>query len=120
MPLGFDAVSSWPLKNGSPCKQSPSPACATHYLVAVTSHHVRLCRLDVLNTPPAPAPLLLLCVAASSTQSSNFVMTAAAQNLLCLQLAASIGVSLDDPFKTWLLGGCVPACLGECELACPA
>lgn len=39
-------------------------------------------------------------------------MTAAAQNLLCLQLAASIGVTLDDPFKLWLLGSCVPATLG--------
>lgn len=40
-------------------------------------------------------------------------MTAAGQNLLCLQLAASIGVSLDDPFKLWLTGSCVPAVLGE-------
>jgi hypothetical protein len=66
------------------------------------------------QSPVLLLPLLLLCVVACSTQSSNFVMTAAAQNLLCLQLAASIGVGLDDPFKTWLLGGCVPACLGAC------
>jgi hypothetical protein len=55
--------------------------------------------------------LVSFCIC--STHSSNFVMTAAAQNLLCLQLAAGIGVQFDDPFKTWLLGACVPATLGE-------
>jgi hypothetical protein len=49
----------------------------------------------------------------SSVHSSNFVMTAAAQNLLCLQMAASVGVTLDDPFLTWLSGSCVPVLLGE-------
>lgn len=46
-------------------------------------------------------------------------MTAAGQNLLCLQLAASIGVSLDDPFKLWLTGSCVPAVLGESHVEVP-
>lgn len=54
----------------------------------------------------------------ASTHSSNFVMTAAGQNLLCLQLAASIGVSLDDPFKLWLTGSCVPAVLGVLLTPC--
>lgn len=49
----------------------------------------------------------------SSVHSSNFVMTAAAQNLLCLQMAASVGVSLGDPFMTWLAGSSVPVLLGE-------
>lgn len=53
------------------------------------------------------------CCVACSMHSSNFVMTAAAQNLLCLQLAAGIGVILDDPFQIWLKGSCVPAALGK-------
>jgi DASS family divalent anion:Na+ symporter len=52
----------------------------------------------------------------ASVHSSNFVMTAAAQNLLCLQMAASVGVSLDDPFMTWLAGSSVPVLLGACSV----
>jgi hypothetical protein len=54
----------------------------------------------------------------ASVHSSNFVMTAAAQNLLCLQMAASVGVTLDDPFVTWLSGSCVPVLLGEWCVCC--
>lgn len=76
-----------------------------------------------LTNPDMPGPLSLtpaesLCCPAACTcsvHSSNFVMTAAAQNLLCLQLASGIGVVLDDPFKLWLVGGCVPAALGKKE-----
>ncbi|WIA38713.1 hypothetical protein OEZ86_002013 [Tetradesmus obliquus] len=54
----------------------------------------------------------------SSVHSSNFVMTAAAQNLLCLQMAASVGVSLGDPFMTWLAGSSVPVLLGVVLTPC--
>lgn len=49
----------------------------------------------------------------SSVHSSNLVVTAGAQNLLCLQLAASVGVRLNDPFVVWLSGAWLPALLGR-------
>jgi DASS family divalent anion:Na+ symporter len=49
----------------------------------------------------------------ASAHSSNFVPTAAAQNLLCLQLAASIGAPVPDPFMTWVQGAVVPVLIGE-------
>jgi len=76
------------------------------------------CQLLNADTSRASEPYacsVMCCPAACtcSVHSSNFVMTAAAQNLLCLQLASGIGVVLDDPFKLWLVGGCVPAALGK-------
>lgn len=39
-------------------------------------------------------------------------VTAAAQNLLCLKLAAELGAPIPDPWVTWFKGACVPALLG--------
>lgn len=53
----------------------------------------------------------------ASIHSSSIVMTAAAQNLLCLQLAGGLGVQFDDPFATWVSGACVPVLCGACTEA---
>lgn len=36
-------------------------------------------------------------------------MTAAAQNMLCIKLADSLGVKIKDPWITWFKGSCLPA-----------
>ena len=39
-------------------------------------------------------------------------MTAAAQNLLSLKLAASLGIVIASPWLTWFKASCVPALVG--------
>ena len=39
-------------------------------------------------------------------------MTAAAQNLLSLKLAASLGIVIASPWLTWFKAACVPAIVG--------
>ena len=36
-------------------------------------------------------------------------MTAAAQNMLCIKLAESLGVKIKSPWITWFKAACVPA-----------
>jgi len=48
----------------------------------------------------------------ASTQSSALFVTAAAQNLLCLKLAAELGAPIGDPWVTWFKGAFVPSVLG--------
>lgn len=48
----------------------------------------------------------------TSTQSSALFVTAAAQNLLCLKLAAELGAPIPDPWMTWFKGALVPALVG--------
>lgn len=48
----------------------------------------------------------------TSAHSSALFLTAAAQNLLCLQLAETMGVELGSHFLTWAQGAAVPAVLG--------
>ena len=48
----------------------------------------------------------------SSNHSSNLFLTAAAQNLLCLNLAAGLGVAIKGPWATWFVAACVPALVG--------
>lgn len=92
------------------CCVLPAQACLIVHMATAASSQAPT--RAVLTSPVFDSRhILIVCLC--STHSSNFVMTAAAQNLLCLQLAASIGVSFDDPFKIWLLGSCVPAVLGE-------
>jgi di/tricarboxylate transporter len=45
-------------------------------------------------------------------QSSGLFVTAAAQNLLCLKLAAELGVIVPDAWMTWFKGAIVPAVIG--------
>ncbi|KAK9666920.1 hypothetical protein RND81_14G220900 [Saponaria officinalis] len=45
----------------------------------------------------------------SAGNSSALFLTAAAQNLLCLQLAEELGVKIASPWVTWLKTACVPA-----------
>lgn len=49
----------------------------------------------------------------SSAHSSNLFLTAAAQNLLCIQLAADAGAPIQNPFLTWVLRACVPGIIGK-------
>ena len=49
----------------------------------------------------------------SSGHSSAMCMTAAAQNLLSLKLAASLGVVIASPWLTWFKAACVPAIVGR-------
>ena len=48
----------------------------------------------------------------SSGHSSAMCMTAAAQNLLSLKLAASLGVVIASPWISWFKAACVPAIIG--------
>lgn len=48
----------------------------------------------------------------SSGHSSAMCMTAAAQNLLSMKLAASLGVVVMSPWITWFKAACVPAIIG--------
>ena len=48
----------------------------------------------------------------SSGHSSAMCMTAAAQNLLSLKLAASLGIVVASPWLTWFKAACVPAIVG--------
>lgn len=48
----------------------------------------------------------------TGVHSSCLFLTAAAQNLLCLKLAAEVGAVVPSPFNTWALGACVPAVIG--------
>lgn len=48
----------------------------------------------------------------TSAQSSALFLTGAAQNLLCLKLAAELGVVVPDAWMTWFKGALVPALLG--------
>ncbi|KAK3287709.1 hypothetical protein CYMTET_4786 [Cymbomonas tetramitiformis] len=43
--------------------------------------------------------------------SSSLVLTAAAQNFLCLKLAGDLGVTFGNAFQTWLVAACVPCIL---------
>ncbi|KAL7598105.1 dicarboxylate transporter 2.1, chloroplastic [Lactuca sativa] len=45
----------------------------------------------------------------SSSSSSALFLTAAAQNMLCIKLADSLGVKIKDPWITWFKGSCLPA-----------
>ncbi|GAA0145669.1 hypothetical protein Leryth_013949 [Lithospermum erythrorhizon] len=54
--------------------------------------------------------LLIFLVQASSSSSALF-LTAAAQNLLCLNLAESVGVEIPNRWVSWLKGACIPALL---------
>jgi di/tricarboxylate transporter len=47
-----------------------------------------------------------------SVNSSAMFLTAAAQNLLCLKLAAELGVAIGSPWVTWFKGAVGPALLG--------
>lgn len=48
----------------------------------------------------------------TSMHSSNLFATGAAQNLLCIKLAAEAGATVPSPFITWLQGAVVPALIG--------
>lgn len=45
----------------------------------------------------------------SSSSSSALFLTAAAQNLLCVKLAESLGVKIAAPWLTWFKASCIPA-----------
>ncbi|KAF8064503.1 DIT2-1 [Scenedesmus sp. PABB004] len=47
-----------------------------------------------------------------SSYSSALFLTSGAQNLLCLQIAAELGVVVPDAFTTWFVGCLPPALLG--------
>jgi DASS family divalent anion:Na+ symporter len=48
----------------------------------------------------------------SSVHSSALFLTAAAQNLLCLKIAAEMGVAIPNAWVTWFKAALVPALLG--------
>ena len=47
-----------------------------------------------------------------SVHSSALFMTGAAQNLLCLKLAAEVGAPIPNPFLTWFKAAFLPAIIG--------
>jgi len=47
-----------------------------------------------------------------SVNSSAMFLTAAAQNLLCMKLAAELGVQIASPWLTWFTAAVVPAAIG--------
>lgn len=47
-----------------------------------------------------------------SVHSSAMFLTAAAQNLLCMKIAAEMGVAIPSPWVTWLKASIVPALCG--------
>ena len=48
----------------------------------------------------------------TSVHSSALFLTAAAQNLLCMKLAAELGVLVASPWVTWFKAAFVPALVG--------
>jgi len=48
----------------------------------------------------------------TSNHSSNLFLTSAAQNLLCLNLAAGLGAPVAGAFMAWFAASCVPALVG--------
>jgi hypothetical protein len=52
-----------------------------------------------------------------SNFSSNLFLTAAAQNLLCLDLAAQAGVAVSSPWLTWFIAAAPPCIVGM--ILCP-
>ena len=50
-----------------------------------------------------------LCIFQAAGNSSALFLTAAAQNLLCLKLAESLGVVISNPWVTWFKAASVPA-----------
>jgi DASS family divalent anion:Na+ symporter len=48
----------------------------------------------------------------TSIHSSNLFLTAAAQNLLCLDMAAAVGAPVPNAFATWTLGAALPSLVG--------
>lgn len=48
----------------------------------------------------------------SSNHTSALFLTAAAQNLLCLNLAASLGIVVQNAWVTWFIAASVPAIAG--------
>lgn len=56
---------------------------------------------------------LILSQLQSVCHSSTLFVTAAAQNLLCLQLAEACGVELGNHFLVWAQGAFLPAIVGE-------
>ena len=51
------------------------------------------------------------CVQVSNF-SSNLFLTAAAQNLLCIDLAAQAGVAVSSPWLTWFVAAAPPCLVG--------
>ena len=54
----------------------------------------------------------------SPGHSSAMCMTAAAQNLLSLKLAASLGIVVASPWLSWFEAACVPAIVGLAVTPC--
>ena len=48
----------------------------------------------------------------TSVNSSAMFLTAAAQNLLCMKLAAELGVLVPSPWVTWFYAAALPALIG--------
>lgn len=48
----------------------------------------------------------------ASSFSSNLFLTASAQNLLCLNMAAKLGAVVPDAFATWFVGASLPSLVG--------
>lgn len=48
----------------------------------------------------------------ASIHSSNLFLTGAAQNLLCLDMASSLGINIPNAFATWISGAWLPSLVG--------
>jgi hypothetical protein len=67
---------------------------------------------DAASHPHPTPPLPPQAQFQGSTQSSSLFVTAAAQNLLCLKLAAEMGAPIPDAWMTWFKGALVPSLVG--------
>ncbi len=52
--------------------------------------------------------------------STSLFLTASAQNLLCLNMAAELGAVVPDQFMNWFLGAAAPTIVGERAAPSPA
>lgn len=49
----------------------------------------------------------------TGVHTTSYFLTASAQNLLCLKLAAELGAVVPNQFANWALGAFVPATVGK-------
>lgn len=97
--------------------------------VLLAFHHMgsrilaKLCLLTVCCSPGEDSRLKLGAYLVhsqfqTSSHTSALFLTAAAQNLLCLKLAADYIGTISNPFGTWFIGALVPAILGGYPQPC--
>lgn len=83
---------------------------ALHLCLSLSPTHPPTCADDPSRT--RLGAFLVATQLQSSVHSSALFLTAAAQNLLCLKIAAEMGVAIPNAWVTWFKAALVPALLG--------